>query len=590
MKTNWDLNALYTGFDTPEIQSDLAQVLSFDEKYIRFKSETLSHYNHPIQQMEMFIKNYAEDYRLLTRLLSFATLKSSLNAADEDAAALDSKTRKALPALTVAIVDFTEWLKGVDGLDQLISQSDILKDHAFFLEELLAQAEHTLPAEEEKIIATLTTTGSTAWERLQRKLSSQLTVDVPLDGEVKNLPIMAVRNLAYSADPETRKAGYFAELKAYESHAESSAAALNGIKGEVLSLCTLHHFKDPLEETLFNSRMKPEILEAMIGAMEEYLPVFRRYLKAKAKFLGHSEGLPFYDLFAPISTADRNFTEEEARDYIVSNFASFSPDLSALADRAFESGWLDFEPRAGKSGGAFCSNLASIGESRVLLNFTGKLKNVFTIAHELGHAFHGDRIMKDSILNTHYPMPLAETASIFCETIVRNAVLATADQSLQRAILESSLQSATQVVVDILSRYYFETAVFEARKDHPLSVEELKALMLDAQERAYGDGLDPEFRHPFMWLNKTHYYYAKRNFYNFPYAFGQLFSLGLYAQFLEKGEAFVAQYDQFLKHSGKMNIYDVCMEIGIDPTDRAFWRQSLDQIKADVETFERALC
>jgi pepF/M3 family oligoendopeptidase len=468
----------------------------------------------------------------------------------------------------------------------LSEKSPVIAQHMFYLNELKASTTHMLSPEEEILASKLTSTGSLAWETLQSKASSQLMGEVTLDGETKTLPIMSIRNLAFSADAEVRKQGYHAELKAYEKHAEISAAALNGIKGEVLTLSAMRGFESPLHETLFNARMTPEILDAMRTSMEAYLPEFRRYLKLKSKFLGNSGALPFYDLFAPVATIDRDFTIDEAHTFIVKYFANFSEDLANFADHCFKAKWIDFEPAEGKVGGAFCANIPSIKQSRVLLNFTGKLKNVLTIAHELGHAFHGDRIMSESILNTTYPMPLAETASIFCETIVRNAVLDDADDDLKLAILENSLSSATQVIVDILSRYYFETEIFEIRKDHPLSVDEFKNLMISAQKKAYGDGLDPDVLHPYMWLNKTHYYYATRNFYNFPYAFGLLFATGLYSKYLDNPGQFVPEYDEMLRATGKNDIQTVCSLMQIDPTEQDFWNASLEKIKEDVDAFE----
>ena len=397
---------------------------------------------------------------------------------------------------------------------------------------------------------------------------------------------MAIRNLAFHSDREMRKKGYIAELNAYEKHAEISAAALNGIKGEVLTLSQLRGFESPLHETLYNSRMTKGSLDAMLSTMERYLPEFRRYLKLKSALIGNKGPMPFYDMFAPVSRADQNYTIDEAHNFIVKYFADFSPALSEFADQCFKSRWIDFEPAEGKVGGAFCSNIPSIGQSRVLLNFTGKLKNVLTIAHELGHAFHGDRIMSESILNTSYPMPLAETASIFCETIVRNAVLKDADDELKLSILENSLQGATQVIVDIMSRYLFETEVFKARADYPLSVVQLNALMVNAQKQTYGDALDPDFLHPYMWLNKTHYYYASRNFYNFPYAFGLLFATGLYAKYTLDSDKFVPLYDNMLKATGKMSIVDVCALMDINPETETFWEASLNKIKEDIDQFE----
>lgn len=442
-----------------------------------------------------------------------------------------------------------------------------------------------LSEKEEVLISKLTNTGSTAWSNLQNMISSTLVVDINIDGEEKQLPLPVVRNMAHDKDPAKRKLAYEAELKAYKKIEESSAAALNGIKGEVITLAELRGYKSPLEETLKDSRMDEETLNAMLTAMKEFLPVFHKYYRKKAEILGYENGLPFYEMFAPMGGVNRTFTYEEAMDYIIENFRSFSDRLADFVQNAYEKNWLDVEPREGKRGGAFCSNLHSIGESRIMANFNGSFSNMTTLAHELGHAYHGLNLKDETILNSGYPMPIAETASIFNETIVVNAALKEANDEEALSILEASISDAGQVIVDIYSRFLFETELFERRKTHPLSVNELKEIMLEAQKQAYGDGLDHDILHPYMWLNKTHYYSAGRNFYNFPYAFGLLFSKGLYAEYLKRGEEFVKEYDELLNATGKNNIKDVALRMGIDVSDPEFFRNSLRLIEKDIERF-----
>src|SRR5699024_2125153 len=290
-------------------------------------------------------------------------------------------------------------------------------------------------------------------------------------------------------------------------------------------------------------------------------------------------------LFAPIGEVDMSFSYEEAINYIVNNFRSFSDKLADFVQNAYENNWLDVEPRDGKRGGAFCANLHPIGESRVLANFDGSFSSMITLAHELGHAYHGLNLRQESILNSRYPMPIAETASIFCETIVVNAALKEATDKERLSILESSISDAGQVIVDIYSRYLFETELFNRRKSHPLSVDELKSIMMDAQLKAYGHGLDKNILHPYMWINKSHYYSAGLNFYNFPYAFGLLFSKGLYAEYLNKGEGFIEEYDDLLNATGKNNIKDVALRMDVDVHNPEFFRNSLKLIEKDIEEF-----
>ena len=420
---------------------------------------------------------------------------------------------------------------------------------------------------------------------LKDNLISNLKVDIEIDGEMKELPLTVVLNMAYDPNSELRRKAYFAEIESYKKVEEGVAAALNGIKGEVLTVCDLRGYKSPFDMTLVNSRMDEESLDAMLEAMKESMPLFRKYLRRKGELLGYKNGLPFYEMYAPVSEAEMKFTYEEAAKYVVKNFRTFSDNLGDFAQKAIDNNWIDVEPKEGKVGGAFCAELHFIGESRFLLNYGDQFGDVVTMAHELGHGFHGECLKNETILNSDYPMPIAETASTFCETIIKKAAIKEADKDEALAILEAEICDCTQVIVDIYSRFLFEKSVFEARKESALTVEQIKELMLKAQREAYGDGLDPEYLHPYMWAWKPHYYDADYNYYNFPYAFGLLFAKGLYAEYLNKGDSFTSEYERLLSITGKNKIADITKEVGIDIHNKEFWRNSLKTIEEDIEKF-----
>ncbi|WP_069649824.1 M3 family oligoendopeptidase [Caloranaerobacter ferrireducens] len=585
MDLRWSLDELYTSFESENFINDMEKLNSIIKEINNWAELNLNTKDNAIQKIEEYINIQIELNTLFEKLMSFAELTSSVDAKNEKALMVIDKLQTKITELTKPSVKFQRWLSSIDNLDEIISSSKTLKEHEFYLKEIYNKAKYLLSDEEEILIAKMSNTGSNAWTKLQNILTSTLLVDINVDGEEKQLPLPIVRNMAYDKDPKIRKTAYEAELKAYKKIEESSAACLNGIKGEVLTICEMRGYSSPLDMTLIDSRMDKETLEAMLSAMKESLPAFRKYYKRKAELLGYNNGLPFYELFAPMGEIDMNFTYDEAKDYIVKNFKSFSEKLAVFADTAFKNRWIDAEPREGKRGGAFCSNLHPIKQSRILSNFTGSFSDVITLAHELGHGYHGDCLKDESILNSDYPMPLAETASIFCETIVKNAALKEATKEEAFWILEQSISDAGQVIVDIYSRFLFESNLFEKRKDHALSVRELKELMLNAQKEAYGDGLDRSFLHPYMWVCKPHYYEAAYNFYNFPYAFGLLFATGLYAEYLKKGEAFVEEYDNLLAATGKNNAVDVAKLMGIDIRSVDFWRSSLKLIEKDIEKF-----
>lgn len=581
----WSLNELYDSFESEAYKADSKRILEMISEVNTFAEKELTIAEGAKEKAEKYLRYDETLTKLISKVLSYASLTMAVDARNEVAKENYARIAMSLSELTKAEVLFTRFIAAIENLEEVIDSSDVLKEHEFMLKEIRKNARYLLSNEEEMLISKMSNTGSKAWTNLQNILTSTLLVDVELDGEKKKLPLPAVRNLAYDKNPDVRKKAFEAELSAYEKVEESSAAALNGIKGEVLTVSELRGFSHPLEETLLQSRMEKETLDAMFTAIKESLPMFRKYLKRKAQLLGHEKGLPFYDLFAPMGESQLHFTYEEAMDYIVKNFNTFSTRLGDYARNAYEKNWMDVEPRDGKRGGAFCSNLHAIGESRVMANFDGSFSNMTTLAHELGHGYHGFNLKDESILNSSYPMPIAETASIFCETIVVNAALKEMDDKEAVTILEQSISDATQVIVDIYSRYLFETKLFETRKDHPLSVKELKSYMVEAQKEAYGEGLDEDVLHPYMWLNKTHYYSAGRNFYNFPYAFGLLFSKGLYAVYLKRGDEFVPEYDTLLSVTGKKDIIEVAEMMNIDVTKPDFFRDSLKIVEKDIEKF-----
>ncbi len=568
-------------YDDPKFAADLAK---YPDQNAAFKA-LLSADLPDLEKLEALVALDEELCALADRLYAITGLTLSTDANNGTAQQYEDKLSVIGNERGMAFSAFIRYVGGLNDLEALIAQSPALQSVAFALREMKDEAQHTIPAEIEPWFLELRLSGGSAFSQLRDKLDSNHTVD--FRGE--QLPLPAVRGMAYDGDASVRKDAYEAEIASYKKIELPMSYCLNSIKMEARTLAKAKGFDSVLDMSLNSNRMDRKTLDAMIGAIQEYLPHFRRYLKAKAKLLGHQNGLPFYDLFAPVGMATKSYTIEVARELLLREMGKFTPKMAEFMDNAFEQRWIDVYPKEGKGGGAFCSGAHEYDRSLILTNYQGSFSDISTLAHELGHAWHNRCLAGLPYLLTDTPMPLAETASIFNETMLAHQVLQSATEDEQFTLLEASLMEVTQTCVDILSRYLFESEVIDTRADHAMTVDELKDAMLRAQDATYGDGLDPDIRHPYMWACKSHYYSSGFNFYNFPYAFGELFGKGVFAQYLQKGEAFVPDYCQLLRSCGSGSIAQVAASVGIDVRSRDFWRASLEVVKNDIDRF-CALC
>jgi len=489
----------------------------------------------------------------------------------------------------IEAVKFQGWLgKLGDKIDQVIGLSPTVTEHAFYLTNTVEQSVYMMSPGEEELASELFLSGATAWNKLQSNLTSQLSWPLENEnGEETPLPMTAIINLRSHPDESMRRKGYEAELAAWKTIETPLAAAMNGVKGSQTTIFKRRGREDAVHKSLDQARIDRATLEAMLSAIRGSLPMFRKYFRAKAKRLGKSH-LPWWDLFAPMGKSDQSFNYPEAQNFVLENFAKFSEDLADYANTAFTNQWIDVGPRRGKRAGAFCMRVPGVKESRILLNFEGNLDWVFTLAHELGHGFHNHCLYEAgrNVLQIRTPMTLAETASIMCETIVTNAAIKMAkDKDEELLILETALIGDSQVVVDIYSRYLFETEVFKRREKAELSAAEFNEIMEWAQGETYGDGLDPDYRQKYMWTWKPHYYYPGLAFYNYPYAFGLLFGTGLYAIYLARGDAFVPEYKALLASTGMGTAVELAARFDIDLRSQSFWEESLKVIGERVERY-----
>ena len=568
----WTLEDLYPSFESQEFKQDVEAYKALKGK---FESLTLED---SVEGITQVLKLLEESTVLTGRLYNYIHLTLATDTTHETATQVEVQLAGVSADLQATYAKVSKFL-GTIQTD--ITTDPFLAEYRYYFEEAKKDATHLLSDELEEVLAKMSISGGKAWSQLFDFMWSSAQGEYK--GEVVTLS--EIRGKAYDSDAEVRKSAYEAELKMYDAIKEPIAFSLNHIKKEVLTTSQLRGFESPLAHTLEASRMSRETLDALLEAIREYLPNFRKYLRHKAALLGHENGLPFYDLFAPVGNSSRTFTVEESKDYLIENFKTFSADLAEMTEEFFDKHYIDFYPRKGKVGGAFCANLPMIKQSRVLTNFTGSLSDVVTLAHELGHAYHGLHIENHRPLNQDYSMPVAETASTFNENIIMNTAIKESSDEEKIALIESQLQDTTQIIVDIYSRYLFETAVFENREQSFMFSKDLEEMMLSAQKEAYGDGLDQAYLHPYMWACKPHYYSTGLSFYNFPYAFGGLFSKGLYAIYQEQPEGFVEKYQELLRATTVSSVEDTAKVLGVDVSTPEFWKKALAEVAESIEAF-----
>lgn len=632
----WNLDSVFPGFDSPEFaraKKRLGELASASVAHMENApvSSCADCGPSPIQKkrfeewLSAALKLEDESDILSRTLSSYCYAIYSTNTGDKRAMnEINAVDEIALPFAKAEVLFLNALAAHEDEVRDLISSNPDIGTFKFYLEDALFWQKKQMSAAEEDLAADLARSGADAWSRLQEQLTS--TVDVAWDektGERKTL--VELRALAYDKDAITREKAFKKELEACKSIGISVAACLNGIKGTAISLNERRHWagaesadsekpagsaasaeravaagnelngngaasalelSPALEKSVCQGRLSPKALRALISAMEESMSHWRRYLKAKARLLGKAS-CSFPDLFAPVGGHFPEYEWDDVKRIVIENFSLFSPRMGEFAKRAFESNWIDAESRSGKVSGAYCTDMPLVKETRVLANFDGAFNSVTTVAHELGHAFHSDVVKDLPGLQQDYPMTLAETASIFAETVVFESELAKAPVEAKLGLIEVHLQDGCQILVDILSRFYFEQSVFAGRKSGELTVDDYCAKMTEAQKRTYGDGLAADGYHPFMWLVKCHYYSSELAFYNFPYAFGQLFGMALYARYRKEGSSFAKVYEEILLETGRMDAVSLTARAGFDIESKEFWKSGIDVFVAQIDEFEK---
>lgn len=460
---------------------------------------------------------------------------------------------------------------------------------AFVLDEDRTMGKELLSEQEEKLINQLSVDGFQGWSNHYDSLVAEIKIPyVDEDGNRQMLSVGQAQNKMYGdANPKIRKSIFDAWEKAWSSASSLFADTLNHLAGFRLADYEAHCIDDFLKKPLEYNRMKKETLDAMWKAVSDHKQPFIHYLNRKAELFGKDK-LDWQDIEAPVlvdNASPKNYSFDEGVDFIIDNFAKFSPKMASFAKHALENQWVEAEDRPGKAPGGYCSDLPESKESRIFMTYSDSPNEVSTLAHELGHAFHSD-VMRDlPERNQHYAMNVAETASTFAEMIVADATVKDAKTKEDKiTLLDTKIQNALAMFLNIHARFLFETQFYTERKKGIITKDRLNEIMLEAQKEAYQDSLGSY--HPSFWSSKLHFYIADVPFYNFPYTFGYLFSLGIYARSLEEGTDFEDDYIALLRDTGSMTSEQLAEKhLDVDLTEPDFWETGINIMAQDVETF-----
>jgi pepF/M3 family oligoendopeptidase len=596
---HWDLDSIFPGLDSEpfhQAMRDLAARLDdLDQFLVEHQIAPALSSSTELEEVTTAIEGYLEKINASLRVN--ATLRlyvwcivdtdSSNDLALHQLSELDIYNVR----IQRQIIQFKSWLgKQSPILSDVLSRSEVARTYSLYLRETAEQSRYLMSEAEESLAIELAPSGMNAWSNLHGKIWSQLNVSFERDGKIEQLPMPVIQNLAiFDPDGIVRQRAAEAELTAWAGVREPLSAALNGIIGAKVVLNKRRGRTDALHAALDQARIERPTLRVLMSAIQDSLPAFRQYLKAKATALG-KETLSWWDIYAPLGQSERRFSFSEVKEFIITQFGRFSPHLGNFAARAFELNWIDAEPRAGKTGGGYCNGVPGADLSRILCNFDGSFQQVFVISHELGHAFHSHCQAGKTRQQCDTPMTLAESASLFCETLVTDQALNNAaSPGEELSILNTFLGTVFANVVSVVPDYLFEKEVFERREKAELSANELSEITHRHAAAVYGDGLDPNHLHPYSWAATPQNFMSNISFYNFPYSFGLLFSMGLYAQYQQRGSAFIPEFEALLASTGEAMPSELAARFGIDLRDPVFWKTSLGLIEKRIQRFEE-LC
>ncbi|MEH7414047.1 M3 family oligoendopeptidase [Neobacillus drentensis] len=583
----WNLDVFFPGgSDSDELHNFIVQteesIKGFEAKVTNWTPLNTEEDSHYLQELLSYLENSAKK---LTQAGAFIGCLLAQNTKDKKAYSLDSKITSLGAVFQTALGSLNHHFTTIDDTvwERLVA-TESLKEFSFVLTESREKAKEKLSKEEEALISTLEVDGYHSWGQLYDLIVSKIKVPFSENGVEQQLSVGQASNKFSNPDREIRAAVFKSWELVWGNQADILAKTLNHLAGFRLSVYQKRGWEDVLKEPLSINRMEKVTLETMWAVISEHKQKLVDYLNRKAKLLG-LEKLSWFDLEAPYGKTETKVPYQEGANFIERNFALFGEKLADFTKNAFEEQWIEAEDRPGKAPGGFCTYLPENEQSRIFMTYSGTPSNVSTLAHELGHAFHSYAMRDVPFLNCNYAMNVAETASTFAEMIVADAAVKnTKDEEEKLVLLDDKIQRTVALLMNIHARFLFETSFYEERKLGTVAADRISELMLAAQKEAYCDSLD-EY-HPLFWASKLHFFITDVPFYNFPYTFGYLFSLGIYAQALEEGKGYEEKYMALLRDTASMKVEDLAQKhLQVDLTQKDFWEKAVGTCLADIDEF-----
>ena len=581
---NWDLDSIFVGGSSSEtLRQELNELSTKINSFHQLVEAFTPNTTQQVTELKEILAVHEEIQKSFTECGSFIEALNSANIHDQQAKLLTGQLYSNLPAFQLATTILNKKFASyqeADWQDLMTHFSQI----AFRLSEMRRDGQELLDEQSENIINTLALDGQSAWSQHYDTIVA--SIQIPFNGEMLSAG-QAFNTMMSSQDKAVRQELFEKWEKAWSEKADIFADTLNHLDGFRLNNYKLHGVDDFLKQPLEYNRLDKETLDMMWGTIQKNKQPIIDFLTRKAQLFGKDK-MDWQDQDAPIVLGDfeeRRYTFDQAADFIVENFKKFSPKMSEFAQMAFDKAWIEAEDRPGKRPGGYCTSLPKSQESRIFMTYGESVNEVSTLAHELGHAFHSHVMWDLPTLNQDYAMNVAETASTFAELIVADATLKEAKTDEEKInLLDVKLQNAIAMFMNIHARFIFESNFYAARQKGLVATDEITRLMVEAQKEAYIDGLGSY--HPHFWAAKLHFFIDEVPFYNFPYTFGYLFSLGIYAKASQHADGFEDQYIALLRDTASMTTEELAKKhLDTDLHQATFWQAGIDMVLKDIATF-----